>query len=156
MIAHADKLNSPCKAKCLGGCLKPVSPPSRLFTRSLLCLSAILLLCEPCLDAQSACGNAAITLTPDYQFAIGTSGAAGAYTWALNGQTVAQGANPQLLLFHYDGGLASTSGVTPAQSSGASFVPGKFGSALAVPNGGLVSYPGSGNISLADGTIELW
>jgi hypothetical protein len=102
------------------------------------------LLRQPCLDAQSACGNATITLTPDYQFAIGTSSVGGAYTWALNGQTIAQGPNPQLGLFHYDNSLASTSGIVPTQSVGTSFGSGKFGSAVTVAASGTLSYAQAG------------
>ena len=135
--------------------LRPTAAPSRL-SRCFLWLLAIFLLRDPWLDAQSTCGNTAVTLTPDYQFAVGTSSGGGAYTWTLNGQAIAQGGNPQMGLFHYDNSLASTSGIAPKQSVGTSFVPGKWGSALAIANAGILSYPASGNVSFADGTIELW
>lgn len=119
-------------------------------------LLAVILLGANCLDAQSTCGNAALTLTPDYQFAVGTSSGGGAYTWALNAQTIAQGTSPQLGLFHYDNSLASTSGTAPLKATGTSFVQGKWGSALAVATGGNLSYPAVGHVSFTDGTIELW
>lgn len=106
--------------------------------------------------AQAPCGIAALQLTPDYSFAIGSSTAGGAYKFTLGSQTLAQGAVPQLALFHYDNSLASTSGVAPAQSSGTSYVPGKFGFAVSFATNGVLSYPQAGNVSLADGTVEMW
>ncbi|MBL8171253.1 MAG: carbohydrate binding domain-containing protein [Acidobacteria bacterium] len=106
--------------------------------------------------AQPQCGNVQLQLTPDYGFAIGSSSGGTGYTFALNGQPLAQGALTQRLLFHYDSSLNSTSGVTPLRTVGTSLVPGKFGSALAIAAGGIASYPAPGNLSFNDGTIELW
>jgi uncharacterized protein (TIGR03437 family) len=108
------------------------------------------------LPAQTTCGNVQLQLTPNYSFAIGSSSGGSTYTLTLGGQTLAQGSLSQLALFHYDGSLASTSGIVPLQSVSTSFAPGKWGSALAIATGGILSYPASGNISFADGTIELW
>jgi len=62
----------------------------------------------------------------------------------------------QLALFHFDNSLNSTSGIAPAQSSGTSFVPGKFGSAVTVAPNGTLAYPAAGNLTLGEGTIEMW
>lgn len=62
----------------------------------------------------------------------------------------------RLGLYHFDNSLASTSGTAPAQSAGVSFVPGKWGSALSVEQGGVLKYPLNGNLNLVDGTIEMW
>ena len=106
--------------------------------------------------AQSTCGNVQLQLTPDYSFAIGSSAGGGSYSFTLNGQALASGSITQLALFHFDNSLNSTSGIAPAQSSGTSFVPGKFGSGAAIATGGILSYPAAGNISFGDGAIELW
>jgi len=106
--------------------------------------------------AQSTCGNVQLQLTPDYSFAIGSSSGGSAYTFTLGSQTLAQGPMTQLALFHFDNSLNSTSGIAPAQATGTSFVPGKFGSAMAIATGGILSYPAAGNIGFGDGTIELW
>jgi len=123
--------------------------------RTLLTLPLYVLII-PAAIAQSTCGNVELQLTPDYSFAVGNSSGGSTYTFTLGGQLLAQGSLTQLLLFHYDGSLSSTSGIPPVQSAGTSFAPGKWGSALAVATGGGVSYPASGNISFSDGTIELW
>jgi HEAT repeat protein len=62
----------------------------------------------------------------------------------------------QLLLFHYDDGLAATSGIAPAKMVGTSHMPGKWGSAVAVAPDGLLSYPLAGNLNFDTGTIEMW
>jgi len=108
------------------------------------------------LPAQTQCGNVQLQLTPDYGFAIGSLSGGSDYSFALNGQMLAQGALTQRVLFHYDNSLNSTSGVVPLRTVGTSLVPGKFGSALAIAAGGIASYPAPGNISFNDGTIELW
>jgi HEAT repeat protein len=59
-------------------------------------------------------------------------------------------------LYHFDNSLASTTGTTPLQAKGVSFVPGKWGSALSVAQGGILSYPLANNLSFKDGTIEMW
>lgn len=114
------------------------------------------LLAAGSLPAQTTCGNVQLQLTPDYSFAIGSSSGGSAYAFSLGGQTIAQGNLTQLALFHYDGSLTSTSAIAPLQSNGTSFVPGKWGSALAIATGGVLSYPAAGNVSFSDGTIELW
>lgn len=119
-----------------------------------LCLLPILT--AEFLFGQTTCGNVRLQLTPDYSLAIGSSSGGSAYSFALGGQPLAQGSISQLALFHYDNSVASTSGVTPLQSVGASFVPGKWGSALAIENGGKLSYPVAGNLNFQTGTIEMW
>lgn len=118
-----------------------------------LCLSTVLA-SRPVL-AQS-CGNVQLQLTPDYSFAVGASSGGSTYTWTLNGQEVGQGAITQLALFHFDNALQSTSGVAPGKATGVSFVSGKFGAALSLAPNGVLTYPAAGNISVTDGTIEMW
>jgi hypothetical protein len=108
------------------------------------------------LHAQSTCGTVGLSLTSDYQYAIGTSNGGSAFAWTENGQTIAQGPMTQLDLFHFDSSLQSTSGISPAKAVGASFVPGKFGMALTMASAGILSYPAAGNVSVIDGTVEMW
>jgi HEAT repeat protein len=61
-----------------------------------------------------------------------------------------------LALFHFDGSLASTSGASPVEAKKASFVPGKWGSALAVNSEGILSYALEGNLDFRRGAIEMW
>jgi hypothetical protein len=62
----------------------------------------------------------------------------------------------RLALFHFDDSLVSTTGSAPLQASGATFVPGKWGSALSVGKGGILKYAVNGNLDMRDGTIEMW
>jgi hypothetical protein len=106
--------------------------------------------------AQSTCGNVQLQLTPDYSFAIGSSSGGNTYTFMLNGQTLSSGPITQLALFHFDNALPSTSGISPAKASGTSFVSGKFGTALSMASNGILTYPAAGNVSVTDGTTEMW
>src|SRR6185369_4613548 len=102
------------------------------------------------------CATPQIQLTPDYTLAIGSSDAGTAYTFALAGKTLAQGPMNQLALFRFDNSLNSTSGITPVQSAGTSFVPGKFGQAVTLTPNGTLTYPQAGNVSFTDGAVEMW
>jgi HEAT repeat protein len=62
----------------------------------------------------------------------------------------------RLALFHFDGSLNSASGTAPIQSTGVSFVAGKWGKGIAIGQGGLLTYPLKGNLDFRDGTIEMW
>jgi hypothetical protein len=123
----------------------------RAFKVFLLCIPII-----PSAISQSPCGDVQIQLSPDYSFAIGSSSGGGHYSFTLGGKTLSEGLTPQLALFHYDKSLDSTSGIAPSESAGTSFVPGKFGSAVTLAAGGSLTYPEAGNLSLGDGTIEMW
>ncbi len=110
----------------------------------------------PATFAQTTCGNVQLQLTPDYSFAIGSSSGGSAYRFTLGSQAFAQGPLTQLALFHFDNSLNSTSGTAPAQSVGTSFTTGRFGSAVAVGATGTLTYPAAGNLTLGEGTIEMW
>src|SRR5579862_6060054 len=43
------------------------------------------------LYSQGTCSSVSVTLTPDYQYAIGTSNGGASFAWTENGQTIAQG-----------------------------------------------------------------
>jgi hypothetical protein len=108
------------------------------------------------LRGQTSCSSVGAAVTPDYQFAAGSSDGPGAFTWTLNGKIIASGATTQLALFHFDNSLKSTSGIAPIQSSGTSFPSGRWGTALTIGSGGTLAYPAAGNLSVQDGTVEMW
>jgi len=62
----------------------------------------------------------------------------------------------ELALFHFDNLLDSASGAHPAQAAGTTFVPGKWGQALAVDVKGALAYPVAGNLNFEKGTVEAW
>jgi uncharacterized protein (TIGR03437 family) len=128
----------------------------RLGRALLNALSFSTLFAVPLAFAQSTCGNVQLQLAPDFGFAVGSSSGGSAYTFTVDSQTLAQGSLSQLLLFHYDNSVASTSGVAPVNSGGTTFGPGKWGSAVAVSSGGGLAYPAAGNLSLTEGSIEMW
>jgi hypothetical protein len=97
-----------------------------------------------------------LQVTPDFGFAVGSSNGGSGYTFTLGGQTLAQEPVMQFALFHYDNSLASTSGIAPLNSAATSFSSGRFGSVVALAIGGVLAYPAPGNLSLTDGTIEMW
>ena len=108
------------------------------------------------LHAQTTCGNAAINVTSDSQFLVGSSTGSSTYTFTLNGQTIASGATPQLGLYHFDGTVNDTAGLAPTEALGQSFGPGRFGSAVGLAAGGILKYPVAGNLSFTTGTIEMF
>src|SRR4051812_45913892 len=105
--------------------------------------------------AQTACGNVQLQLAPDYSFAIGSSSGGSAYTVTLDGKALAQGPLSQSALFHYDGALTTTAGAAPSAASGIAYDTGKFGKGVYLQPGGQLAYPVA-NLSLAEGTIEMW
>jgi len=105
--------------------------------------------------AQPAC-DLQLQLTPDFSYAVGSSNGGTAFAFTLNGEALEQGAMTQLALFHFDNSLSSTSGIGPTQAAGTSFAPGKFGTAVLFDSNASLSYPQAGNVSLYDGTIEMW
>jgi HEAT repeat protein len=62
----------------------------------------------------------------------------------------------QLAVFHYDNSPSSASGILPLQAEKTSFAPGRWGSALAIAPGGILTYPVANNLDFGNGTIELW
>jgi hypothetical protein len=62
----------------------------------------------------------------------------------------------QTHIFHFDHSVESSDGLKPAQTKGASFVGGKFGTALTLAPDGILSYPVEENFQFAEGTVEMW
>jgi len=78
------------------------------------------------------------------------------FRWILNGSEFESGRIPQLFLAHLDESLESSDGEVPYNSVSTEFVPGKFGSALLLEEGGMLVYEGAGNFSVSEGTVEFW
>src|SRR5579883_3392510 len=102
-----------------------------------------------------ACGNVQLQLTPDYNFAIGSSSGGSGYTFTLNGQTLASGPMTQVALLHFDNSLSTTSGISPSSSTGAAYDNGKFGKGFYLQTGTGITYPGS-LFNVSEGTVEMW
>jgi hypothetical protein len=66
------------------------------------------------------------------------------------------GARAPLALFHFDDSFATASGIPPTQADKALLVAGRWGSALSIESGGILSYPQEDNLDFRRGTIEMW
>jgi len=118
----------------------------------MLILVAFLLL-PAAATAQSSC---AVAADPARQFSVGTSSSAGPFRWAVNGRTVAEGRSAQLLLLSAEGSAEDAGGRPPLAASGLAYVPGRWGQAFSLDQGGTLAYPREGSIDFNEGTVEMW
>jgi hypothetical protein len=107
------------------------------------------------LFAQGQC-RVAVTPSSDYNFLVGSGDSGGGYRWLRNGQAIASGTSPQLFLMHADGSLTTAEGKTPLRASGVQYVPGRWGSGIALDIGGALTYALAGALDWNEGTIEMW
>ncbi len=107
------------------------------------------------LFAQGDC-RVAVTPNSDYSFLIGSSDSGGSYRWLRNGQVIQSGGTPQLFLLPADGSLITADGASPLQANGVGYQAGRWGSAIALANGGTLTYARAGSIDFNEGTIEMW
>jgi hypothetical protein len=118
----------------------------------------------PTVAAAPTCADATATLTEDYAFVVGASAFAGGgdvqsdstFRWVVNGVARSSGPLPGLLDLPFDDTADGVGGDTPRLARGVSFAPGRWGSALALEPGGLLTYGADGNLALGEGTVELW
>ena len=115
--------------------------------------------------APPSCGGAALSLTADYAWFIGSaqflsnSGEAEAgssYRWLTNSSALASGPVAEDLLLHFDGSTTGANGETPATVQSPAYSVGKWGSALALPTQGRLQFARTNNLHLDQGTVELW
>ncbi len=111
------------------------------------------------------CNGAAISLSSDYSYFIGSAGFTDAsgdaesgslFTWLTNGVPLATEPVAENLLLHFDGTVNGVNGQTPALARNISYAPGKWGSCLALPAGGLLQFSSAASLPLCQGTIEMW
>jgi hypothetical protein len=117
------------------------------------------------LAAPPACSAAAVSLSPDYSYFIGSAGFADAggdaesgslFTWLSNGAPLATGPVAEHLLLHFDGTAGGVNGQTPALAQNLSYATGKWGLCLALPTNGLLQFSTTNNLPLDQGTVEMW
>ncbi len=115
--------------------------------------------------APPTCHGAAVSLNSDYSYFIGSAGfsdgsgdaeSGSLFTWLTNGAPLATGAVAEGLLLHFDGTANGVNGETPALAQNISYASGKWGSCLALPTNGLLQFSTTNNLSLNQGTIEMW
>jgi len=140
------------------------SARQRLATAAALCFASWLI-APPVWAAAPSCDGAAVSLTPDYQHFIGSarfSSGAGEpeagnlFRWLTNGAALAVGPVSEDLLLHFDGSAAGANGETAALAQSLAYLPGKWGSCLALPSTGRLQFGRTNNLHLDQGTIELW
>jgi len=106
-----------------------------------------------------------VALSEDYAFLIGSAGYSDAdgdlesgstFRWLVEGEEMLADEVAEHLMLHLDGSLDGAGGEAPSASTGAGFAPGRWGSALELADGGVLSYPRAGNLDLDAGTVEMW
>lgn len=111
------------------------------------------------------CAGAALTLTPDYHFLIGSAAfvdsqggaeTGSTFLWLRNGSNFGSGPVAEGLLLHFENTAAGANGETPFTEANLQFQAGKWGAALALPSDGMLRFAVSNNLDLRQGTIELW
>ena len=134
------------------------------FIRAALAVVA-LFLTQPAPAAPPTCAGVNLRLTPDDQYFIGSaqyqsaSGEAESgsfYQWLTNAAPLASGLVAENLLLHFDGTANAVNGQTPALAQNLAYATGKWGSCLALPANGRLEFSTTNNLSLSQGTIEMW
>jgi hypothetical protein len=92
--------------------------------------------------APPTCYGAAISLSPDYSYFIGSAGFSDAsseaesgslFSWLTNGAPLGVGPVAEDLLLHFDGTANGVNGETPTLAQSLSYATGKWGSSLNGP-----------------------
>lgn len=136
--------------------------------RSLLTL--ILLLCVALLPYAPAsapvCSDAVITMSPDYNFVIGSAffsspssapESGSLYRWKVNGLPLSAASQvAEELLLNFDFSTQGVNGEVPLQQEGVDYLPGKWGQALSLADAGKLRFPFQNVLALPEGTIEMW
>ena len=105
------------------------------------------------------CGAPHLEPTPDFAWLVGSlPDGAGAerYRWLRNGQPAESGKVPQLFLLHADDSTRTSAAHSAAGRGSGDVCPGRWGSALAVADGGRLAYARQGHLDLNEGAIEMW
>lgn len=115
--------------------------------------------------APPSCANPTAALSPDYAYAVGGAGFSdpdgdpengSTFRWLAAGSPVASGPVAEGLLLHFDGTTTGANGEPPLSATGVGYAAGRFGQALALANPGVLTYPRPNNLTLDEGTWELW
>jgi hypothetical protein len=77
-------------------------------------------------------------------------------TWILNDSPLMSGSAPQIFYCSSNENALTGDGQSPVENHNIVYGPGKWGSALAVEEGGLLSYARHANINFDEGTIDMW
>ncbi len=115
--------------------------------------------------APPTCSGPTAALLPDYSYVVGSAGFSdpdgdpengSTFRWLANGSPVASGPVAEGLLLHFENTAAGANGEIPAGASGVGYAPGRFGQALALSHPGRLTYARANNLSLDEGTWEMW
>lgn len=126
-------------------------------------LSKALLTASPV--APPTCTNPTAALTSDYTYAVGSAGFSdpdgdpengNTFRWLADGSPATAGPVAEGLLLHFDGTTTGANGEVSLSATGVGYATGRFGQALALANPGVLTYPRPNNLTLDEGTWELW
>jgi len=116
-------------------------------------------------EAPPACSNAAVQLHHDYSYLFGSADFSDAdgdpesgstYRWWINGVPTDSLPVAEGLLLHLEGSAAGANGEAPTLAQNPAYDAGKWGQALALPADGRLQFARPDNLSLDEGTIEMW
>src|SRR5512139_3522151 len=88
------------------------------------------------------CGAPRLEATPDF-------------AWLVGGQPAESGKVPQLFFLHADDSTRTSAGTAPLIEERVTFASGRWGSALAVADGGRLAYARQGHLDPNEGAIEM-
>ncbi|MGD0815280.1 MAG: LamG-like jellyroll fold domain-containing protein [Verrucomicrobiota bacterium] len=138
---------------------------TRFFSIFLSVLISVVCATNSARAAPPTCYGAAISLSSDYSWFIGSAGFSDAsgdaesgslFGWVANGVPLATGPVAECLLLHFDGNVNGVNGQTPTLAQNIAYAPGKWGSCLALPANGLLQFSANRTLPLGQGTIEMW
>ncbi|MFH0879528.1 MAG: LamG-like jellyroll fold domain-containing protein, partial [Lentisphaerota bacterium] len=115
--------------------------------------------------AAPVCTQVSAWLSDDYRFIVGSTEwtpagnpqeSFSSYRWVING--VSQPAHPigEGLHLHFDQSLLGTEGEQPVLAASPSFDNGQWGKAFTPNAGSVLAYQRSNNLTMSQGTIEMW
>lgn len=115
--------------------------------------------------APPGCNGAALALSADYSYFIGSaaftdsSGEAEAgsrFRWLTNNSEMTSGSVAEDLLLHFDGSVAGANGEAPFLAQNVSYASGKWGGCLSLGSQSRLQFIQTNNLHLDQGTIEMW
>ena len=105
------------------------------------------------------CPPALLEPGAEFDFLVGSApegASANSFRWLLDGRAAGEGPVPQLFLLHADGSTLTSLGAAPLAEGRVEFGPGRWGRALAIGGGGVLTYARQGHLDLGEGALEMW
>ncbi len=121
----------------------------------LVCMTAVRAFCLPCQDVQLRSSEDGAYFVGSFEGSSSTDGKS-RFRWLVNGQVFQDGPVEEVLYLPCDGTMQGAGGEIPLENVGSGFGAGRWGQALVMAPGGRLRYAREGQLTLREGTIELW